>query len=171
MAVNKVVFGNTTIMDISDSTLESNDQLGLGVTAYDRSGTLRTGTMTGYPTFSSTGTITPSVSGGSIVSSNLKYALTTDKKFGMIWGYIMMRGTGTSNQLTLDFGVQVNAPTNAIQIFGDFSTSQNINTQAIADYHYLNIDTSGNITFKYACTTNATYYNFPPVILRFSDFE
>lgn len=45
MAVNKVVFGNTTIMDISNSTLESDDELALGVTAYDRSGTLRTGTL------------------------------------------------------------------------------------------------------------------------------
>lgn len=49
MAVNKVVFGNTTIMDISDSTLESDDELALGVTAYDRSGALRTGTLSTSP--------------------------------------------------------------------------------------------------------------------------
>lgn len=44
MATNKVVFGDTTIMDISDSTLASDDQLVAGITAYDRSGVKRTGT-------------------------------------------------------------------------------------------------------------------------------
>ena len=44
MPTNKVVYGDRTIIDLTDSTLESADQLVEGVTAYDRSGTLRTGT-------------------------------------------------------------------------------------------------------------------------------
>lgn len=171
MAVNKVVYGNTTVMDISDSTLQSADKLALGVTAYDRSGVKLTGTLVPYPELTIKGTITPTVSGGSISSSNLKYALTSDRSMGMIWGYILLRGEGASNQLTLDFNVQVEAPSSAIQIYGDYSSSQNINTEVLASSHYLNIDTSGNVTFKYACSTNVTHYAFPPTLLRFSDFE
>ncbi len=44
MPNNKVVYGDRVIIDLTDSTLESADQLVQGFTAYDRSGTLRTGT-------------------------------------------------------------------------------------------------------------------------------
>lgn len=44
MAVNKVVFGAVSIMDISDSTV-TKETLGKGVTAYDKSGEKITGTM------------------------------------------------------------------------------------------------------------------------------
>ena len=44
MATNKVVYGNTTLIDLTDSTLSSADQILSGTTAYDRSGVLRSGT-------------------------------------------------------------------------------------------------------------------------------
>ena len=44
MAVNKVVFGAVSIMDISDSTVTA-DKLAKGVTAYDKAGEKITGTM------------------------------------------------------------------------------------------------------------------------------
>ena len=44
MATNKVVYGNTTLIDLTDSTLQSSDELVSGVTAYDRSGVKLTGT-------------------------------------------------------------------------------------------------------------------------------
>lgn len=44
MAVNKVVFGAVSIMDISDSTVTA-DKLAKGVTAYDKTGEKITGTM------------------------------------------------------------------------------------------------------------------------------
>lgn len=44
MATNKVVYGNQTLIDLTDSTLQSSDEIINGVTAYDRSGTLLTGT-------------------------------------------------------------------------------------------------------------------------------
>lgn len=44
MAVNKVVFGAVSIMDISDSTVTA-DKLAKGITAYDKSGEKITGTM------------------------------------------------------------------------------------------------------------------------------
>lgn len=42
--INKVVFGNTTLIDLTDSTLSDPSQLASGVTAYDRAGTKITGT-------------------------------------------------------------------------------------------------------------------------------
>ena len=45
--VNKVVFGNQTLIDLTNSTLSSADQLAQGVTAYDRGGNLLTGTASG----------------------------------------------------------------------------------------------------------------------------
>ncbi|MBP3890985.1 MAG: hypothetical protein J6D29_02310 [Solobacterium sp.] len=44
MAINKVTYGNQTLIDLTDSTLSSSNELVNGVTAYDRSGTLLTGT-------------------------------------------------------------------------------------------------------------------------------
>ena len=47
MAINKVVYGSTTLIDLTDSTLSDPSDLMMGVTAYDRTGTLLTGTGTG----------------------------------------------------------------------------------------------------------------------------
>lgn len=47
MPINKVVYGNTTVIDLTDSTLAQANQLVNGVTAYDRSGTKITGTYEG----------------------------------------------------------------------------------------------------------------------------
>ena len=44
MAINKVVYGSTTLIDLTDSTLSDPSDLMSGVTAYDRTGTLLTGT-------------------------------------------------------------------------------------------------------------------------------
>lgn len=45
--INKVIFGNTTLIDLTDSTLNDPSQLANGVTAYDRTGTKITGTASG----------------------------------------------------------------------------------------------------------------------------
>lgn len=44
MPINKVVYGDTTVIDLTDSTLSDASQLLSGVTAYDRSGAKITGT-------------------------------------------------------------------------------------------------------------------------------
>ena len=44
--INKVVYGTTTLIDLTTSTLNDSAQLLSGVTAYDRSGNLLTGTAT-----------------------------------------------------------------------------------------------------------------------------
>lgn len=45
--INKVVYGNQTLIDLTNSTLSSASQLAEGVTAYDRGGNLLTGTASG----------------------------------------------------------------------------------------------------------------------------
>lgn len=45
--INKVIFGNRTLIDLTDSTLNDPSQLANGVTAYDQTGTKITGTASG----------------------------------------------------------------------------------------------------------------------------
>lgn len=45
MPINKVVFGNTTLIDLTQSTLDSAGKLLSGITAYDKAGNLLTGTI------------------------------------------------------------------------------------------------------------------------------
>jgi hypothetical protein len=47
MAINKVIYGGTTLIDLSGDSLASANQLMQGVTAHDRTGALITGTGTG----------------------------------------------------------------------------------------------------------------------------
>lgn len=64
MPVNKVVFGNTTILDLTQSTLDSSNKILSGVTAYDRSGNLLIGSHIDDQTY----TVTQQLTG--VVSSN-----------------------------------------------------------------------------------------------------
>ena len=45
--INKVVFGNQTLIDLSTTTLSETSQLANGITAYDRAGNVITGTASG----------------------------------------------------------------------------------------------------------------------------
>lgn len=47
MAINKVIYGGTTLIDLSGDSLASANQLMQGITAHDRTGALITGTGTG----------------------------------------------------------------------------------------------------------------------------
>lgn len=172
MAINKVIYGNNTLIDISDTTAEAND-VASGKYFYDKSGvrTLGTGSSGGLPEFTIKGTITPTVSGGSVTSSDLKYALTSDRTIGMIWGYMLVRGAGSGTPVTVTTGLQVSPPNSAINIKGIMHTQYALNNDTIAQGMYLAVDTSGNVTLHYTVQLNNTYIGIPPIILRFSDFE
>lgn len=58
MPINKVVFGDQTIIDLTRSTLSSSDQIQSGTTAFDRGGNLLTGTLEVDSTYSVTQTLT-----------------------------------------------------------------------------------------------------------------
>lgn len=45
MAINKVVYDGTTLIDLSSDTLSSADQLMQGIVAHDRTGAVITGTI------------------------------------------------------------------------------------------------------------------------------
>lgn len=45
--INKVIYGDRTLIDLTTTTLESASQLQNGVTAYDRAGNVITGTASG----------------------------------------------------------------------------------------------------------------------------
>lgn len=62
MAINKVVHGGTTLIDLSGDTLASAANLVSGQTAHDRTGTQITGTLVIQEYY--TGTSTPSSSLG-----------------------------------------------------------------------------------------------------------
>ena len=47
MAINKVVYDGTTLIDLSSDTLSSADQLAQGIVAHDRTGAVITGTGSG----------------------------------------------------------------------------------------------------------------------------
>lgn len=176
MAINKVIYGNNTLIDISDTTAESND-VASGKYFYDKSGvrTLGTGSSGGFPEFTIKGTITPSVSGGSITSSNIQYALTSDRTIGMIWGWALVKGQGATSPYTktkMSLGGMTVAQQSAVKQFvGNVVLGgQNQTTQQMVDNFYTEVDTNGEVSIYYTLTTNTTNIMFVPVILRFSDF-
>ena len=63
MAVNKIVYDGTTLIDLSTDTLSSTDQVANGITVHDRTGTRITGTLA-FVTYY-TGSSDPSSSLGS----------------------------------------------------------------------------------------------------------
>lgn len=69
MSINKVVYGSTTLIDLTNSTLNSPTQLLSGVTAYTRAGTLITGTASVNPTLQSK-TVAPSESAQTVTADS-----------------------------------------------------------------------------------------------------
>ena len=63
MAVNKVVYDGSTLIDLSTDSLNTSTQLASGVTAHDRTGTQITGSLTFITYY--TGSSDPSSSLGS----------------------------------------------------------------------------------------------------------
>ena len=169
--VNKVIYGNNTLIDISDTTATESD-VASGVVFYKADGTRSVGTASsgGFPEFTITGSITPTVTGGGIDAYDIKYALTADRTIGMIYGYAVVRGAGSNTSVTMTLGgLTVAQPTQTISIRGLFIPVINQNATTAAQ-NLTNIHTDGSVDITYAFQTNATKVDFLPIVVRFSDF-
>jgi len=123
------------------------------------------------PTFTIKGTITPTVDGGSIESSDLKYALTADKTVGMFWGNAVVRGLGSGSPIVMTTGVQVSpAPATSSKIKGILSAGAGTTAENV-DSLFLGVDLNGYVTLNYICSSNRTAILLTPTVIRFSDFE
>ena len=91
--INKVVYGNTTLIDLTDSTLSSTDQLAQGITAYDRSGTKITGTASGG------GTTVEALS----VTQNGTYTAPTGVAYSPVTVNVSGGGGGSAEQKQVNF--------------------------------------------------------------------
>lgn len=112
--INKVVYGGNTLIDLTDSTLSSADQLMQGVTAYDRSGTKITGTATGGGTAAISIVDTPDSHGGDVRTiTALDISDTTATASDVINNKWFYTADGTRTQGTGSGGV---APTGNINI-------------------------------------------------------
>lgn len=120
----------------------------------------------GFPEFTITGNVTLSVDGGSVTSSDIKYALTADKTIGMIWGEAFIKGAGTATLTTCTTNIQVANQSQTRTIKGLINALGNTNSIL----PYIEIGTDGIVKIKYALTVNNTQFLFPPTIIRFSDF-
>ena len=80
MSVNKVIYGNQTLIDISDSTVTA-DKLSSGITAYDKAGNKITGTNTAGNVYKGTFTIsnakTVTVTGFNFTPKYIMFAMKT----------------------------------------------------------------------------------------------
>ena len=175
--INKVVYNNNTLIDITDTTAVESD-VAQGVVFYKADGSRAVGTAqggSGMPEFTIKGTITPSVSGGSITASNLQYALTSDRTIGMIWGWALVKGEGGTapyrkTKMSLG-GMTVAQQTTDKQFVGNVVLGgQNQSVVDQANNFYTEVDTNGAVSLYYSLTTNTVNLMFIPVILRFSDF-
>lgn len=118
------------------------------------------------------GTLTPTVNKGSITYADIKYAMNVSKTKFMVWGIFTARGVGGSsvaNAVTMNLGLQVKAPSSAIDIYGSLLDNGGYATQNLAPK--MQIDTNGNVTFYYVKSTNNATFFIVPTVININDFE
>lgn len=170
--VNKVIYGNTTVMDITDTTA-TEDDVAEGVIFYKADGTRSVGTMatSGLPEITIKGevdnpTISPS---GSIYSSNIHYALSADKKFGMLYGSMVVKGVGgTSTREYVHTGVYVEPIPSERKIFYG-AVSGYINPTSQSHINYITIEDDGELCISFKASANNTNFNFNTGFVRWED--
>lgn len=118
MAINKVIYGGTTLIDLSGDSLSSADQLMQGVTAHDRTGALITGTATG---------------GGTLITKSITANGTYDAEDDNVDGYssvtVNVSGGGNSSYTLLNSS-EVSAATTTS------GSAKTVGTIAIGDSLY-----------------------------------
>lgn len=131
--INKVVYGNTTLIDLTDSTLSSADQLLQGVTAYDRSGTKITGTATGGGTAAITIDDTTDSHGGTVRTiTALDISDTTATASDVINSKWFYTANGTKTQGTGSGGITPTG-TKSISISTNGTTTEDVTNYASAE--------------------------------------
>lgn len=118
MAINKVIYGGTTLIDLSGDSLASASQLMQGVTAHDRTGALITGTATGGGTL-----ITKSI------TANGTYDAEDDNADGYSSVTVNVSGGGGDSSYTLLNSSEVSAKTTS-------NSAKTVGTIAIGDSLY-----------------------------------
>lgn len=121
-----------------------------------------------FPEFTIKGTAVLTVNRGSIEQQNIKYALTADRKIGMIWGIVVVKGDTVSNMVTCEFNFSVAQQPYEKELTGLIQNTNGVS--AGATIPQLRIRTNGSVYTQYALTTNQVRFFLPPTILRFSDF-
>lgn len=104
MGINKVQYGNTTLIDLTSDTVTA-DKLMQGYTAHDRSGTFITGTATG---------------GGSVTQDQDGYIVLPSTGGGGGGGAQELTGTFTGNG-GISVQIPCNFAPNLIYVYGDLS--------------------------------------------------
>ena len=173
--INKVVYGNTTLIDLSTTTLSQTSQLGSGVTAYARDGSVLTGTgpslqeKTVSPSESSIEVVPDDgqvlvVSTGSVVGASRTTTITksvdlSDLIAGATYhvvgsGYVTNFNTGVVDNWEVDTDVVFNSTTTTLAFThsGSFLSQLSVGSSSIK----ILVQTSGD---NYA-NSNLSFYAY-----------
>lgn len=154
--INKVVYGNTTLIDLTNSTLSSADQLAQGVTAYDRSGTLLTGTASGGTAAISI-VDTPDSHGGDVRTiTALDISDTTATASDVLSSKYFYTADGTKTQGSISTG---SVTVDEVVIEADPTISVNSSTGVITASYSDTGTATASVTPGYVSSaTSGTYY-------------
>ena len=112
-------------------------------------------------------TISPS---GSSSSAHFHYALSADKKFGVLNGNMIVKGVGgTSTREYVHTGVYVEPkPSEQKIIYG--TVSGYVNYTSLSHANYITVETTGELCVSFKASTNSTSFNVNTGFVRWEDF-
>ena len=124
--VNKVVYGNQTLLDLSNDTLSSADQLAQGIVAHDRTGATVTGTIV-IPSAGTEGT--PVATKGTVSNHSISVTPSVTNVGGVIQG-----GTHTGTAVTVSASELVS---------GNLAITENGTNINVANYSTVSVAVEG----------------------------
>ena len=178
MAVNKVIYGSDTLIDLTADTVTA-DKLKEGETAHSADGELITGTMSGGTTIH-TDTYTPAVNTSANdmgASHNYRYVDTSGmiKPSGTTSASYTTNGTSTVNvknyeNISITRAVPLKTTRTKLWENSDpdaaFASQTVTLSQSIANFQYIEIEWQN----RYSTVTTVSHYE-PSVIVRLADFR
>ncbi len=147
--INKVVYGNTTLIDLSTTTLSETSQLANGITAYDRAGNVITGTASG----SGTGTVviedTTDSHGGTVRTiTAVDISDTTAVAADVAQGKYFYTAGGVKTQGTASGGGSSSAQTETGTFSGGGGNVETISCSFAPDLVYIHGDLSSSASLR-----------------------